>query len=41
LFIFIFLQVGKIKVTAKQGFKNSEDPLLEFLIINEKWDKKG
>ena len=41
LFIFIFLQVGKIKVTAKQGFENSEDPLLEFHIINEKWDKKG
>ena len=31
----IFLQVGKIKVTA------SEDPLSEFPYYNDKWDKKG
>ena len=38
--LYVFLQVGKIKVTAKR-LKILKNSLSEFRINNDKWDKKG
>ena len=39
---YVFLQVGKIKVTAKWGLKLMWiNPLSESRVNNDKWDEKG